>query len=1105
MGAGASSVEVDNHMKRWEHAISDLSALCAHNRREMGGDIQSPEVQSQKGDGKGDENEVDRSLRRRASSLVSFNSKRAGPQSPGGHVDQPSQKTGGLEFLAGDEATLPVEKKVVEKKVNRQAIQEIHRTRLVLYKSYVDQPLHEVVGKLACDHFATVAVALSTLLGGQSNAKDRRERVTVEDVFFAAHVPLHLLHTESMHLTELYDVVREFIDVDNRFKGNYQVEVVHFDVAPTVGQVESGTNEVGDRQTKVQLPEFRKQVLGFLDEDPNTAIVVNYDPFVLEQDTLMEDDDDDEMENSSSGVVGNTLGAMGGDTLMASVMHSNNKKGPRFTQKNTGAYASIADCRNAVQFMVSLARGAATDRLHCEIEEVPINSLFKSMARHSEGQRAKGYLRITKKANKVEEAKDTDSTAEPESLPTFFSPELCSGTVVGSLSQGTHANTIHTTLSPHLVAVAWALHFIKGANENTHHHGSGLPVGDIINSTQLPSDIYLNCDLPIDAVYRYAKAYLTAQKLDSKLSLEVQQVKTRISRDDAVPNISVFELESFLLNNKAVNTNPEAPNSVMMIQYNADVAHNVLGIATTSQWCILVGYDRDMQTATLIDASAKKFCATWTCSLERLHKAITKYGFMVLSRVEVAQAVRTKLDSARSSSNGKKPEAEFAPVDCVDAFKTFPLPTTPFAVTVLAMCFSRMGIDTNFDDILATLPFQISAVLNSRLGIESVLILVRYFLERRSLNSKFTVKPIHFDKIDGVQVVSAADLRETITEAMALGNKRTVVAHFHPHFLTVNDSSNPFGAYGLVTGFDATTDIVSVTDCNPNRFYRTWNVTIEALHESISILRHQGGRSRGLLIFDKLDTEVDTKPLGASRTFSLESVPLQNAFQTSPSAQVQGLSIAFAQLGHYYSPEELFYEAYLKTVNDQRRRGSQAYAWRDVEVSLAILNKKIDCRLMTLVARKFIESRKVANLTVEQLDEVDQSDLPEILAECCDDEADHLILLNYDAKRVHKLSDMGSSVAIVKSYNPDNDMVELMDCEYCLYGLNWSCDLKTLSYAADLENPGTSKYGFIKIVRKNIEKRAGIGLAKSPNVAPLEGGEKREKLTKFVGGDEGEL
>lgn len=44
-------------------------------------------------------------------------------------------------------------------------------------------------------------------------------------------------------------------------------------------------------------------------------------------------------------------------------------------------------------------------------------------------------------------------------------------------------------------------------------------------------------------------------------------------------------------------------------------------------------------------------------------------------------------------------------------------------------------------------------------------------------------------------------------------------------------------------------------------------------------------------------------------------------------------------------------------MDDQRRRGSQAYAWRDVDVSLSVINKKIDAAFIALVCSKFIDSR----------------------------------------------------------------------------------------------------------------------------------------------------
>jgi hypothetical protein len=203
-------------------------------------------------------------------------------------------------------------------------------------------------------------------------------------------------------------------------------------------------------------------------------------------------------------------------------------------------------------------------------------------------------------------------------------------------------------------------------------------------------------------------------------------------------------------------------------------------------------------------------------------------------------------------------------------------------------------------------------------------------------------------------------------------------------------------------------------------------------------------------------------------------VPLQIVLYPSPSPQVQGLSFAFAQLGQFFSPEEIFYEAYLKTVSDQRRRGSQAFAWRDVEVSLAIVNKNIDASMMTLVSKKFLESRKITSFHVERLDDIDCDELAQLLAEAADPAAEYVLLLNYNTQSVHGLSNMGNSVALIEGFNPADKTVTLIDAEYSLFGLRWTCDIPQLIEAGDLDNEGNSKYGFVKISKKKAQAAHGL-------------------------------
>lgn len=1133
MGNGASSADVEQHLRKWESAVNDINALCQSHKRQLG--VMDHSHGASEGHVRGNlaaedaEGDPDRSLRGRRASSISFNNR---PKVEGDNVvvlgsgdttDRGGEaRTPGkpIEFLATSEGT-PKDKHGAAKH-NRQQLIDARKARTALFKTYVDVPIASVVNKLACDHFATVAIALSTALGGSATATDRKLRVTVEDIFFAAHVPLHLVHKEGLCLTELYDIVREFVDVDNRFK-KYQVEVLYLDIAPVTGQVEIGSNEVGDRQSKLQLPQFLKTVQHELDESTNSVMVFNYDPFVLEQETTMDVEDDEEEEESSSqngapisarGVAG-LLSATNNDPLMTSVMFAAAKgKKPRYAQNNKGAYAAAVEYRNSVSTMITLCRGVTDEKLHGELEEVPINSLYKAMTSHGAGERARGYLRISK-IQGGDEADGTTSIAQEtpnEDLELFFTPELASGKVIGSLAKGIHAHAVSTSFSPHIVAFAWSLHLINGASKETQNYGSGLPIADIIRVMNLPSDIYINCDLTLDQVYLYAEAYLNKKKYDKQFTLSYHPVLTPIAREGAAPTISVFDLESILIEIKGLNDNKDAPSSIMIIQYNAEVAHNVLGISSTSQWCILAGYDSATQMATMIDANMITFSGKWSVPLDRLHKAITTYGYLQLTRVGANGKLGKSLDSSRSStpSYARSDRPQHSAVqnrvemvksavllDYKETIHTFTFPPKPFALTLLALSLSQLGIsESTFDSIIAKLPFHPSTVLDGHFGLSALLICYGKYLNSLGKLNWFNFKATYFDP---ERRPTEKDFVDLMRQALATSNaegKSLMVLHYDHKAIKILGSREPFGDYGILT--DLTGDSVTVTDVNPNRFYRTWQVPISMMYAAICHRSHVSRRSRGVITVTHLSKEAEPPKPTYSRSLTLTTAPIQNLFLVSPSPQIQALSIAFAQLGHFHSPEEIFYEAYLKTMEDQRRRGSQAFAWRDVDVSLAILNRKIDMKVMALVARKFIESRKVQNLTANHLSDVEVEQLPVMLEEACSDSADHVLLLNYDAAQVHGLKNMGSSVAIVKSFDAETTEVTMFDCEYCLFGLEWKVSLEKLATAADLDNAGASKFGFVVIKAQHQEKRsAGIGLAgakATDGSAP----QAREKVAKFV-------
>lgn len=1144
MGNGISgNTDAENHLRRWEKAIADLSTLCKDHRRTLAGYV-SPvpaldDEATRKKDsvgggvqpqGSAETRDVESrgsEPRRRTSSSVSFN-KQAGatatapttapttaPQQQV-HVHSPERhdRTSTVDVHADAPSSGKVD--TPSNKHSRQQIQEARKARLELYKSYVAEKKEDLQDRLSCDHFAVVAAALSYLLGGPANASDRKTKVTVEDLFFSAQIPLHALHRNSCALTEMYDYVREFIDVDNRLRGNYTVEVVHFDIAPAVGEVDIGGNEVGDRQTKIVLSDFRKAIQADLEsDDPRSVRILKFDPFIVEQAMLLDEGDDEEENDGGEG-----------DAFMKSSFCASNLLTPkatmitrptekeRYKKENEGQFAVLLDFRQAVQPMVTLALGIVADKIHVQFEEVPLNALFKAMRAAKPGSRAMGYIKVTQK--KAEDATKLD-------VPLLFSPELASGKVLGTTDDGMHAHIISQLISPHIIACGWALHLLRGPRPDSHRHGQGLCVTDIIRTLKLPCDIFLQCDLPLDQVNLYFLKYLQAKGLSDSFHVTLCPILTKISRDDAVPTLSVFELDALLIEVKNANEDPEEPSSVMILQYNAEVAHNALGIASQPQWAILAGYDEERQVALLIDANPKRFCATWTCRVERLHKAITNYGYIMVNRPS-ARKTRS-LASSRSSSSPREEEvgalrhitsAVKMRLDAVttQAFSTdrrgavepFTFPKEPLGITQMAAALTWIGLPTAVHDIFHSLPFDTSSLLGSYFGLRAYHIAFGEYLSTAHLADSFELQPYFADSgEDNKCTLTPHGLALVIKECLAskpgsgCPNPCVLTVHYSRQKLNVFGAEHPYGEYGIVTDIHPSFSAVTVSDVNPNSFFRTWQVDLSMLHAAVTDTSVEGNRGRGYLILRKRPAPPVKPATLQSRDFSLAHVPLQHSFKISPCAHVQGLSIAFAQLGHFYSPEEIFYEAFLKTMTDQRRRGSQAYAWRDVEVSLAVLNRKITAPFMVQMVKKFLDSRKVYTIGVELVEDIEIAELPKLLIAGTAPDADHVLVLNYDTRRVHT-RDSGNSVALLRAYDTATKTVTMMEGEYCLLGLTWTVSLEGLVEAGDLDNEGRSSYGFVKLFKKSGDSAGSPtsrfggfkGFAEDPNANGGGAGERPE-------------
>lgn len=1086
MGGGASSSrEVSTHLRKWEQAIGELNSLCREHRSALG---RSPSP-----------SEADPTNARPMSSQSGSrpgNDRRSSTGTDGGRerANSGMGKHGSLNIIGEDEpaaesANQPDSTSGASKLKSRKETQDIRKRRAQAFESF-EHSTEAESKSLPCAHFAAIAAGLTYLLDGNADSSDRKQRVTVEDLFFAAHIPLHSLHKRSIELTEMFDVVREFIDVDNRFKENFTAEIIHLDTAPKQGQVEPGSKQE-DLRCKVSMTDFRRLVETSLASD-TSVMFCHIDPFTVEQAMRTDTDDMEDSTYEADLRLGESImspsvrrfnRANDGESAGAQSGKEVGDVGPflsKAQRENDGLFIVVVDQREGAVPMVTIGEGFFDARTQLHTIEIPFSALYNAMRSSGLGGRARGFLQVARKSSDNDVQRDINWS---------FSAELCCGKILGSTAEGTHSHCVSPLISQHITACAWALHLLGGATRH-HGHGSGLPVSDIIRTLELPSDMFLCSDVQLEQVYFYLNEYLKLKSLDAKFSLALCPILAKINRSNAVPTMSLSEFESVIIELNETNAaDPEHPAHVMILQYDASIAHNAFNVASCPQWGVLAGFNTDTLEARLIDANPLRFAASWTVALDRLHTAITSYGYLVLSRKVHARRISTS--SSAPEENLAMPPALQTSVDDIPAPRTnlgelrhvggtirrrldlirtqrqtvhahglalpiFVFPKEPLAVTMAAVALTALGNLTTVDKLLHTVRFDISGILQRRFSLHGLAVLVEDYLFQTGSANQFDITVQHCVcevDLSSSPALTFMNLLDLVEEAK-LKKDRVVVAHFYMKAIECFGPEHPFGEFGVIS--DSFEDqhtrevMFAVTDCNPNQYLRTWHVPATSLFKAM-VLRHSSRhRSRGILVLRKLDQSSREQRVHAQparqRHFDLSAVPLQLTFLMGASPQVQGLSMAFAQLGASYSPEEIFYEAYLKTLSAQTRRSSQAFAWRDVEVSLGILPKRITPSLLQRVGTKFLESRRVDDVCIS-LHTYDEEGFLGAVQEATDPDCGYVLMIFYAVEPVHKIRSFGNSVGLVETYSPTTKMIGVFEAEFSLYGSRWSCDFSTLTAA----------------------------------------------------------
>eukprot|EP00759_Apiculatamorpha_spiralis_P049313 PhF_6_TR44222/c2_g1_i1/m.67941 len=918
---------------------------------------------------------------------------------------------------------------VLSPSVSRSKLQAARKECAKIFESFKDNPISDHNSPIKCNHIGALAVALTFLLGGARDEPDRRKRVTPEDIFFSVHLPLHYIDNDSITLDELYDIAKEFMEVDNRFKdGSFDLKLIHMDVTLKAGEVSANPiqNETGDRGPKGTPNDLRKMFLEELN-NPSVAFVLNYDPYVVEQSITLEDPSSEDEGGAFQAVFSPSAKKAKEQSEKASI-HKANK----------GGFAVASDF-HGVMHTVTIGSIYIDRECHFQPMDIPIQGLYKAMCLPSVyNRRSRGFLRFCNIGKQPSMSFGSIPTANDgvvdedhqADVGCIYSPELVSGKVMGSCADGIPLTSVYNSMSPHLVAAGFAMHLIHG--KRTGQYGRGVCTSDIVRTLRLPTDVVVDFDLPLLNVFAYLRDYIREKGWE--FDVTCTPVLQRVDRDDAATSMSVSDLATGIDLLRENNVNPDLPNTVLLVNFNPNVAHNVLNISNQSHWAVVTGWDGE-QFVRLHDAKPKKFSASWSVSVDRLHAAVVGYGFIAISRKnidkdipvfkfrEVEDYIQQKLDAVLSVS--KIRFENLLPTTYSHAH--FYTPLTP-----LTLSLSRLGHATTVGCIVRDLTeYDLNHLLSVRMSLNDMARVLNTYSAKKKIPVRAVVN--HFDTEKSRMafhnfVVGLKDIVSKPTE-------ESMVVYFKRELLV--GAPHDGGDYAYVAGFSESEELVTVVDGNPNSFLSVWRVNQKDLFDACQSRCNVSHRGRGYIILKK-----EAEPTSPGRPFSIAKVPLAHPFRSATSPVIRSLSFALRELGECHSQEEIFYAAFLKALGENRRRGSVANAWREADVSLYVLNEKLTTALSERLGRRFLESQKLADFGVERLMDLDTDDAlyDTELRKAVDPAATYIVLAVYDLKMVHnlKLPTMASGVGLIKHF--DGTKVWVSDADPTNFPEVWSCD-----------------------------------------------------------------
>lgn len=813
---------------------------------------------------------------------------------------------------------------------------------------------------------------------------------SMESILKVNNMPLHFVSFASITLAELYDTINDYLAAGpaDQLSG-VRCEIATFDSLT----LEDNTYEIGfgERSPITSLAMLRKELTAAFSKDARQMHIFNFDPFVVQEEEFSEDfetEDDNEESNASSPV-------------------KTAKK--QWAEKNMGQFALLLQFSPALGTVVLATPHLQPDGTYAlEEHTCSLQTLYQATcACDGYTKKPRGFVKIIDDGSR----KGTKEVAS-----------VCALDVVdGRSTGGLRSIALDVAICPHILGlgiyhqIVTSIVVKEPARQKLLLRDAlasgllGIPVSNICRVLDLPVDsiVGLSDRQSVATAFAWYSTYLERIGIADAVHTYFVPVTRKGGAEDGCISVPV---ESFLEHVSAAVKSL----SVMLVSFDVAQALNVgqddtaaSSSASTSRcnFAVVIGVDEEAGIVRLADVNVKKYRKTWHCPLVRLHAAVADYGYMV-----VASSPIDCLDRYGKPSKNLLKQSRFQLPPAMVVVQRFEYPKKSYSMTVLADALEQLGFpNVTVESVMYNAGFHISFLLSEHIPLHD-LHRIGTFFSATKLDGKvgFAVKCFDPDR------TTLEGFAEMVAQAMrAVATKRLLVSFDAP---TIQKAPNAWngsatgGSLCIVVGYDPASKIVTVQDCNHNRYFRVWQCPLDILFAAVSKVDKISTRARGILWVDKEQTSrIDVYDMRQA----MVSHPFKPALSGGRCACALGISVL---LQRPVGVEDLVYGT----------GGFNLSAFAAKESSV----------------EAFVASIQFPNVTVTLIPTPTAGDFRNALSQAS---ARTIIVLLYDAVGVHGVDAPGFSGGLLAEVTKDT--VRVVEGNPTTFGSGWTTGIDSLAKA----------------------------------------------------------